>query len=223
MIIPTSRMALDVRGTKTNPKHPLAGHLEVGFSEPEEKSEGTSGSPVRIPRLTRREQQIVNLLLEGCANVEIAGQLRIAQRTVKACFNRLFLRFGITSGIKRVKLATLVYRSQLCPKVIFTGNDAQLNGNTPSSLSSPWGSRIGTSLEELELRNTSSRTVFEPSTTSWECGTASSSPCGTRQEATMTGLPHLDARGRGILPLGRMILAKRRGLRRNLDGPDQSI
>jgi hypothetical protein len=26
----------------------------------------------------------------------------------------LFLRFGITGGIKRVKLATLLYRRQLC-------------------------------------------------------------------------------------------------------------
>jgi len=35
------------------------------------------------------------------------------RRTVKAYFNRLFLRFGISDGIKRVKLATLLYRNQL--------------------------------------------------------------------------------------------------------------
>ena len=65
-------------------------------------------------RLGQREQQIVELLLQGCDNDEIARQLTMARRTVKAHFNRLFLRFGITSGIKRVKLATLLYRRQLC-------------------------------------------------------------------------------------------------------------
>jgi len=55
-------------------------------------------------RLGPREQQIVELLLQGCDNAEIATQLNMARRTVKAHFNRLFLRFGITGGIKRVKL-----------------------------------------------------------------------------------------------------------------------
>ena len=63
-------------------------------------------------RLSPREQQVVELLLQGCDNAEIASQLNMARRTVKAHFNRLFLRFGITDGIKRVKLATLFYRRQ---------------------------------------------------------------------------------------------------------------
>jgi ATP/maltotriose-dependent transcriptional regulator MalT len=61
-----------------------------------------------------RERQIVELLLQGCDNAEIASQLKMARRTVKAHFNRLFLRFGIRGGIKRVKLATLLYRRQSC-------------------------------------------------------------------------------------------------------------
>jgi DNA-binding NarL/FixJ family response regulator len=60
-----------------------------------------------------RERQIIDLLLQGCDNSEIARDLNIAERTVKAHFNRLFLRFGIKGGIKRVKLATLLYRRQL--------------------------------------------------------------------------------------------------------------
>src|ERR1700745_2131930 len=65
-------------------------------------------------RLGQREQQIVELLLQGCDNDEIARQRKRARCPVKAHFTRLFLRFGITSGIKRVKLATLLYRRQLC-------------------------------------------------------------------------------------------------------------
>src|SRR6516165_10099450 len=63
--------------------------------------------------LRPRERQVVELLLQGCDNDEISRQLKMARRTVKAHFNRLFVRFGIKDGIKRVKLATLLYRRQL--------------------------------------------------------------------------------------------------------------
>ncbi len=42
-----------------------------------------------------RERQIIDLLLQGCDNAEIARDLNMAERTVKAYFNRLFVRFGI--------------------------------------------------------------------------------------------------------------------------------
>src|ERR1022692_3399038 len=44
---------------------------------------------------------------------KIAKVLKMKRRTVKVYFTRLFLRFGISDGIKRVKLATLLYRHQL--------------------------------------------------------------------------------------------------------------
>jgi DNA-binding NarL/FixJ family response regulator len=70
------------------------------------------GTPEDPFVLSPRQQQIVDLLLQGCGNAEISEVLKIKRRTVKAHFNRLFLRFGISDGIKRVKLATLLYRSQ---------------------------------------------------------------------------------------------------------------
>ena len=78
-----------------------------------------------------RERQIVDLLLQGCDNSEIARDLHIAERTVKAHFNRLFLRFGIKGGIKRVKLATLIYRRQLWQERHASGRP--VNVNTSSS------------------------------------------------------------------------------------------
>jgi DNA-binding NarL/FixJ family response regulator len=72
--------------------------------------------------LSAREQQITDLLLQGCDNREIAEQLKIAPRTVKAHFNRMFMRFGIRSGIKRVKLATLIYRRQMGSEASGTGH-----------------------------------------------------------------------------------------------------
>lgn len=68
------------------------------------------GGPVL---LNPRQQQIADLLLQGCENAEIAKVLKMNRRTLKAHFNRLFRRFGISDGIKRVKLATLLYRRQL--------------------------------------------------------------------------------------------------------------
>lgn len=66
------------------------------------------------PKLGPRETQIVDLLLQGCDNKEISKVLKMARRTVKAHFNRLFLRYGLHdfTGIKRVKLATTIYRER---------------------------------------------------------------------------------------------------------------
>src|SRR5512135_2872204 len=85
-------------------------------------------------RLGPREQQIVELLLQGCDNAEISKQLNMARRTVKAHFNRLFLRFGITGGVKRVKLATLLYRRQLCSEAEETQHQTSANNESLNSL-----------------------------------------------------------------------------------------
>ena len=56
-------------------------------------------------KVTPRDQQVLNLLVQGCSNKEIAGQLNISPRTVKQHLRTLFLRAGIREGRKRVKLA----------------------------------------------------------------------------------------------------------------------
>jgi DNA-binding NarL/FixJ family response regulator len=105
--------------------------------EPRVGGEGSFGGgslmKEQTVRLGPREQQIVELLLQGCDNAEIASQLKMARRTVKAHFNRLFLRFGITGGIKRVKLATLLYRRQACLQVDGMEPGSPANGNKESS------------------------------------------------------------------------------------------
>src|SRR5215467_7083774 len=91
--------------------------------------------------LRPREQQVVELLLQGCDNDEISKELRMARRTVKAHFNRLFLRFGIHGGVKRVKLATLLYRRQLCSEANATENVPPVNESSLSSNLSPKDSK----------------------------------------------------------------------------------
>jgi DNA-binding NarL/FixJ family response regulator len=87
-------------------------------------------------QVSPRERQVVDLLLQGCENAEIARDLNMAERTVKAYFNRLFVRFGIKGGIKRVKLATLLYRRQLWLERQQAAA-VPANGNSSSFNSSP--------------------------------------------------------------------------------------
>jgi len=63
-------------------------------------------------KVTPRDQEVLNLLLQGCSNKEIAGQLQISARTVKQHLRTLFLRAGIREGRKRVKLAIALFNNQ---------------------------------------------------------------------------------------------------------------
>ena len=63
-------------------------------------------APLAEFKITTRDEQILRLLMEGCSNKEIAGELHISPRTVKQHLRGLFHRAGIDSGRKRVKLAT---------------------------------------------------------------------------------------------------------------------
>src|ERR1700722_11253957 len=109
----------------------------IALLGPESTNQGEVGMKESSIRLGPREQQIAELLLQGCDNAEIARQLKMARRTVKAHFNRLFLRFAITGGIKRVKLATLLYRRQTCLPMNAMEIVSPVNGNNVSSSLSP--------------------------------------------------------------------------------------
>jgi len=134
----------------------------------------------RFVRLGPREEQIAELLLQGCDNTEIAKQLRMARRTVKAHFNRLFLRFGITSGIKRVKLATILYRRQLCSEQHAMETARPASASSVSSNLSHKGSRTGRLRTPLEPQNTSLRIISALSTINSGSGTESSLHSGTK-------------------------------------------
>jgi DNA-binding NarL/FixJ family response regulator len=82
-------------------------HEQSGHSD-----QGSWGLELIYPR-DARERQVADLLLAGCGNKEIGKELHIALRTVKAILNKLFMRFRITDGIKRVKLAALLYRERV--------------------------------------------------------------------------------------------------------------
>ena len=63
-------------------------------------------------KITRRDQQVLKLLVEGCSNKDIAAELSISPRTVKQHLRTLFLRAGIKQGRKRVILATAIFEKE---------------------------------------------------------------------------------------------------------------
>jgi hypothetical protein len=138
----------------------------------------------RSVRLGPREKQITELLLQGCDNTEIANQLKMARRTVKAHFNRLFLRFGINGGIKRVKLATLLYRRQLCSEVSGMESASPVSESKSLLSSSPKDSKTAKSQPASEPQSMSLRTTCESSTISSDSGTGLNSLSGTKPGVT---------------------------------------
>jgi DNA-binding NarL/FixJ family response regulator len=69
-----------------------------------ERSVGDSGSP----QLTRREVEVLNLLVEGRRQKEIAAQLVISQKTVATHIQNLLGKFGVHSRAELVARAYLL-------------------------------------------------------------------------------------------------------------------
>ena len=132
-------------------------------------------------RLGPREQQIAELLLQGCDNDAIAKQLHMARRTVKAHFNRLFMRFGITSGIKRVKLATILYRRQICSEESGMEAANQILESNRSLNSLPRDSKTAKLQMPSEPQNKLSKTNYASSMTNSDSGTGSSLLSGMKR------------------------------------------
>ena len=120
--------------------------------------------------LTEREKQIAALLLQGYSNAEIAKELKMPERTVKNHFNRMFLKYGINDGYKRVKLAVLLFRIEnKCVTVITQSDDRQelyQPRKVESSISLQKDSKIKKLQNRLGRLNMWLKTTFASSTTS---------------------------------------------------------
>jgi DNA-binding NarL/FixJ family response regulator len=62
----------------------------------------------RISGLTRREREVIELLTRGVRNREIAQQLSISERTVKAHLTHIYLKLGVSN---RLQLAISTLRA----------------------------------------------------------------------------------------------------------------
>jgi len=93
-------------------------HLLPAGRDPKIKLQGADETPMinlNEIKITPRDQQVLRLLVQGCSNKEIAGQLSISPRTVKQHLRTLFLQAGIKDGRKRVKLPTRMFIKEQAP------------------------------------------------------------------------------------------------------------
>lgn len=64
----------------------------------------------RPPFLTPRERQVVQLLIDGCSNDDIAASLNLRPQTVKNQLTRIYTKVGVST---RVQLAVAALRQGL--------------------------------------------------------------------------------------------------------------
>ena len=69
------------------------------------KDKTAADSEKKLENLTTREKEIANLIAQGQSNLEIAANLEIAERTVKAHVSSIFQKLGLRD---RLQLALLV-------------------------------------------------------------------------------------------------------------------
>jgi DNA-binding NarL/FixJ family response regulator len=73
-------------------------------------AQGATPAPTQPGRLTRREQEVLELLARGRSNKRIAFELGIAEKTVKAHVGRLLAKLGVAD---RTEAAVLAVREGL--------------------------------------------------------------------------------------------------------------
>ncbi|MBV8261899.1 MAG: hypothetical protein JO239_13370 [Paraburkholderia sp.] len=87
----------------------LARSRAQGESRPTVPVDATTAENEAFSRLTRRERDVVALVVEGLLDKEIAGRLGISYTTVRTHVDRSFQKLGVNN---RSRLARLVQSSQ---------------------------------------------------------------------------------------------------------------
>ncbi len=67
---------------------------------------------MNLDHVTTREQQVLNLLVQGFSNKGIGGELNISLRTVNQQLRIVFVRTGIREGSKHVEVACDAYKDE---------------------------------------------------------------------------------------------------------------
>jgi DNA-binding NarL/FixJ family response regulator len=70
-----------------------------------QSSRATSGGPL-TDRLTPRERQVLNLVVAGCSNKEIAQEFAVSEQTIKHHLTRMFDKVGASNRLELAMVAT---------------------------------------------------------------------------------------------------------------------
>ncbi len=103
-------LAMTAKGGFWVPRKVLSGFVEAVLSD----SRGNSLRIKSAVSLSRREQEVLDCLLENLANKEIASKLNISERTVKFHVSNLLSKFGVQ---RRADLILLCYQGRSFPSL----------------------------------------------------------------------------------------------------------
>ncbi|WP_218952222.1 response regulator transcription factor [Amycolatopsis anabasis] len=78
-------------------------------------------TPRPAVRLTRRQQQVLELLVQGVSNRRIGRTLHITEQTVKAHLHMIYRKLGATD---RTEAVVIALRSSLVPEHLLGGRPA---------------------------------------------------------------------------------------------------
>jgi DNA-binding NarL/FixJ family response regulator len=101
---PTSRLIAAVRAAATGDsliEPSITQRLIERFAEPA----APVALPQRLTALTERERDVLRLIARGLSNTEIAGELTVAETTVKTHVARILTKLGLRDRVQAVVLA----------------------------------------------------------------------------------------------------------------------
>ena len=94
--------------TKVNKtKNSFLANSKVLFNGVKLYKRGLIGKNVDF-RLTEREQNVINLVVRGLTNNEIAGILHISVHTVKAHLEAIYYKFGVVNRVQAAIKAVIL-------------------------------------------------------------------------------------------------------------------
>jgi len=95
-------------------------------------------------KVSRREQEVLDCVLQGCSNKEIAAKLNVAERTVKFHVSSLLAKFGVADRVALSREAALgrmpalSASGQIAPESLF-GFPVRTNQTTQEDSPAPSG------------------------------------------------------------------------------------
>lgn len=93
----------------------------------------------RLATLTSRERQILDLLVTGLMNKQIANELRISEKTVKAHRGRVIEKMQVSNAAALISLLSRAESSQCgcLPRASVSGRPEALSRESPAALATP--------------------------------------------------------------------------------------
>jgi DNA-binding NarL/FixJ family response regulator len=101
---PSSRLIAAVRAAATGDsliEPSITARLVEHFAEPQ----ASPGIPARLASLTERELDVLRLITRGLSNAEIAGEMVVAETTVKTHVARVLTKLGVRDRVQAVVVA----------------------------------------------------------------------------------------------------------------------